>query len=273
MKNSLGRIICLSLIVTLSLSSSLLAQEKQPKDASAVLKEMAGTVDAYRITTDEWEEAKKGERYMAKDALSTDEASHALLEFHDNHRLEMKENTEMTIRQLYRRTDTGEEGTVIDLTVGEILNRVKDLPTEGSIYTIHTPTATSSVRGTRFRVRVFKVEEEWYTEVQVLDGIVEVTDQAGKMLEMTDGQEADISTLGVPGAATTMDSETKGDLEQGFEGLETGAMDLGDLDSTDLEMGIESIEEQVEAEIETIEADIEEPPEIDPDDDNDSDLF
>jgi hypothetical protein len=195
------------------------AQEGSPQ-SGAVLLELGGVVEAYRVGSTGWAAAARGERYADKDMLSTGEESWAVLEFHQSHRLRMQANTELSIRKLRRTSEKADEVTEINLTKGEILNRVRKLPTKGSIYTIHTPTATSSVRGTRFAVKVYEKDGEWLTEIQVLDGVVEITNRAGRQLRITDAEEAEISELSIPEAPEKMDAASQASLEKEMAGVD-----------------------------------------------------
>lgn len=253
----------------------------------AVVTDLSGTVMGYRSETRQWKEARKKDRYTDRDALSTEEESSATLRFHDKHTTVMKENTELTIRQLFRRLDTGEESTELELKRGEILNRVRELPTEGSIYRVHTPTATSSVRGTRFSVKVFQVDGEWVTEIQILEGLVEVVDNAGQIIEMRDGVRLEIDELGVGDRQPEPMGEEEmqqfesalpqvGEAPESIDDTEPlGDIELG-LDTDfegDLEMDPDDIEQEVEDEITDIETGVTEPEEVNPDDDDDRSLF
>jgi hypothetical protein len=263
------RIIILLLI--LIWTSSVSAQQSQEIEAEVIALE--GTVEAYRDESGQWETVEKGEKYSERDAISTAEDSWAELLFHNKHTMRMKENSEMTILQLSRRLDTGGQTTEISLSVGEVLNRVRELPTQGSIYTIHTPTATSSVRGTEFVVRTYEKEGRPVTEVQVIEGLVEVTDRLDQALEITDGQQAAISELGVPDAAEPMTPGQIKNLRSQMKGMGTTKGAEGGFESS-LEESVGDLEEQVESEIQDMETiQIEEPPEIDQDDDMDDDLF
>lgn len=272
------------LATALPASTSATAQDapagQNVKQITATVKDLAGTVDAFIAASGEWIEATSGAKYIEKDALSTDKKSWTVLEFHDKNLLKVGEKTELTIRKLYAKVDTGDEQTEIDLTKGQILNRVRDLPTSGSIYTIHTPTATSSVRGTRFAVRVFQKKKQWITEVKVLDGIVEVTDKTGKVLKVTDGEQTEISELGVPDKAEKMSQRTENRLDKdmrnaaGFFDTTTEAKDEGLGESVgDLEDSVNTLEDKVDTTLEGIEVETEEPAKIDNEDDNDDDLF
>lgn len=234
----------------------------------ARVQDLTGSVEGYRETEGEWRVASKGEQYLDRDALSTGEASWVQLLFQNQHQLRMQENTELTIRQLFRRKDTGDEVTELELSSGEILNRVRRLPTSASIYTIHTPTATSSVRGTRFLVRVFQRDGEWVTEIQVLDGLVEVTDRVGQILEITDRQAAEISELGVPQHPRSMNRSERRALSQGFRALSATATE-----PQQLEMDANLLENYIQDQLLDLDMEINKPVEVDMDDKDDPGLF
>jgi len=268
----------LLLLLTVSLASA------QPSDGnvSATVTEVEGLVEAFRAGETEWSEAKEGQTYKDRDALSTDLGSSAVLVFHDQHQLKVKENTELTIRRLYQDAQTGEQVTEVDLSIGEVLSRVRSLPTEGSIYTIHTPTATSSVRGTVFNVQVFRQDGQLVTKVQVLEGEIEVLDQTGEILRVLDNQQAEIDEAGVPaqterlgrGERRQMQNESRalGAVETGDTGQSMDLMDTGLSDDTLIEE-IEQLENQVEDIIDEMDQDINEPVRDDMDDDDDPGLF
>lgn len=77
------------------------------------------------------------------------------------------------------KTARGEVRTTrLKLDEGSILSRVKKLAQRDSRFEISTPTATSFIRGTEFRV---KVETEGATRLEVLEGRVDFGDQAQKV--------------------------------------------------------------------------------------------
>jgi hypothetical protein len=68
--------------------------------------------------------------------------------------------------------------TRLKLDEGSILSRVKKLAQRDSRFEISTPTATSFIRGTEFRV---KVEPEGATRLEVLEGRVDFGDQSNQV--------------------------------------------------------------------------------------------
>ena len=63
----------------------------------------------------------------------------------------------------------------INLAEGSELNELKNKLADGESYVVDTPNSTMSVRGTTFRVTVYKGEDGlWYTLLEVISGTVEV---------------------------------------------------------------------------------------------------
>ena len=63
----------------------------------------------------------------------------------------------------------------INLYSGSELNELRNKLADGESYVVDTPNSTMSVRGTTFRVTVYKGEDGlWYTLLEVISGIVEV---------------------------------------------------------------------------------------------------
>ena len=63
----------------------------------------------------------------------------------------------------------------LNLDAGSELNELKNKLADGESYVVDTPNSTMSVRGTTFRVSVYKGEDGlWYTLLEVISGTVEV---------------------------------------------------------------------------------------------------
>ena len=63
----------------------------------------------------------------------------------------------------------------LNLDAGSELNELKNKQADGESYVVDTPNSTMSVRGTTFRVTVYKGEDGlWYTLLEVISGTVEV---------------------------------------------------------------------------------------------------
>lgn len=86
--------------------------------------------------------------------------------------------------------------TVIYMDEGSVLNRIKDNLNDGEIYQVDTPNSTMAVRGTVFRVTVYRGEDGLvYTLLEVFEGHVQAD------LKTEDGKYNGISESFGPGEA------------------------------------------------------------------------
>ena len=70
---------------------------------------------------------------------------------------------------------TDDSRTVIYMDSGSVLNHIKDNLNEGEVYQVDTPNSTMAVRGTVFRITVYRGEDGLvYTLLEVFEGNVQV---------------------------------------------------------------------------------------------------
>lgn len=81
----------------------------------------------------------------------------------------LEEDTEL---KLIAEGNSANSKTKIELRKGAITNDIQNKLSDESSYDINTPNATMSVRGTIFRVNVYKVGNVTYTKVSVFEGKV-----------------------------------------------------------------------------------------------------
>lgn len=93
------------------------------------------------------------------------------LQFADGSRLRLREGSELVLDRLTRYGRTGMVDTHLRLQRGRINNEVRHLRGPGAQFIVDTPTASSAVRGTRFRIST----GEQGTRAEVLDGRVAVS--------------------------------------------------------------------------------------------------
>jgi hypothetical protein len=93
-----------------------------------------------------------GEQLHIGDTVQTEGESSVTLEFADASRLQLREYSRLRLDQLSRYGHTGMVDTRLRLQQGRASNRVTPARGPASRYIIDAPTATSSVRGTVFRV-------------------------------------------------------------------------------------------------------------------------
>lgn len=123
---------------------------------------------------------RAGEQLHIGDAVQTKADSSITLEFADASRLQLREHSRLRLDQLSRYGRTGMVDTRLRLQQGRASNRVTPARGPASRYIIDAPTATSSVRGTVFRVSAGDDAHAGATEV--LEGKVQVGNPHGQRL-------------------------------------------------------------------------------------------
>ncbi|TDV31633.1 FecR domain-containing protein [Stenotrophomonas sp. CC22-02] len=121
-----------------------------------------------------------GEQLRIGDTVQTEGESSVTLEFADASRLQLREYSRLRLDQLSRYGHTGMVDTRLRLQQGRASNRVTPARGPASRYIIDAPTATSSVRGTVFRVSAGDAGQVGATEV--LQGKVQVGNTHGQRL-------------------------------------------------------------------------------------------
>ncbi len=112
--------------------------------------------------------------------LRTGAGGSVTLEFADASRMQLRERSQLRLDRLTRYGHTGMVDTRLRLEQGRANNRVTPATGPASQYIIDAPTATSSVRGTRFRVSAGEAAGAATTEV--LEGRVQVGNRHGHQL-------------------------------------------------------------------------------------------
>ncbi|MCD9087423.1 FecR domain-containing protein [Stenotrophomonas sp. SY1] len=113
------------------------------------------------------------------------------LVFADDSHLQLRENSQLQLDQLSSYGDTGMVDTRIRLQRGRSSNRVTPARGPASRYMITAPTATSSVRGTVFRVSAGNGAQQ-APATEVLEGRVQVGNRGGD--ELVDSGHATVSS-------------------------------------------------------------------------------
>jgi len=121
-----------------------------------------------------------GEQLHIGDTVQTEGESSVTLEFADASRLQLREYSRLRLDQLSRYGHTGMVDTRLRLQQGRASNRVTPARGPASRYIIDAPTATSSVRGTVFRVSAGDGRDAAATEV--LQGKVQVGNTHGQRM-------------------------------------------------------------------------------------------
>ncbi|MEH6416064.1 FecR family protein [Pseudomonas sp. CGJS7] len=126
----------------------------------------------------------EGMRIGIGSRLETGPGASATLEFADGSRLMVQDNSRIVFDELSSYGSTGMVDTRMRLQRGRTSNRVIPAKGPASRYIIETPSATSSVRGTRFRVSAGDADsgEAAIDATEVLEGKVQVGAQRGQVL-------------------------------------------------------------------------------------------
>ncbi|WP_164152047.1 MULTISPECIES: FecR domain-containing protein [Stenotrophomonas] len=125
---------------------------------------------------------RAGEQLRIGDTVETEGDSSITLEFADASRLQLREYSRLRLDQLSRYGRTGMVDTRLRLQQGRASNRVTPARGPASRYIIDAPTATSSVRGTVFRVSAGDGEAGRIGATEVLEGRVQVANTHGQRL-------------------------------------------------------------------------------------------
>lgn len=124
------------------------------------------------------EAAVAGEQIGVGSRLRTGAGSSAMLVFDDGSRVMLRQASELRVLRSDKRTLGGGFLVTLELVRGGLENMVIPRSRQDNRFEIHTPAAVAAVRGTRFRVNA----GEKTTWTEVLDGAVDVGNDAGKML-------------------------------------------------------------------------------------------
>ena len=144
-----------------------------------------GPVQARRGDNGPLHDVAEGEQLGIGTHLLTGSDASVTLAFADDSRLQLREHSHLRLDQLSRYGHTGMVDTRLRLEQGRSSNRVTPAKGPASRYIIDAPTATSSVRGTQFRVSAGGAGRMAATEV--LEGRVQVGNRRGQQL-VTRGQ-------------------------------------------------------------------------------------
>ena len=117
--------------------------------------------------------AEPGLQLFAGDEIQSEEDAYVSIEFADRSLLRVQEKSRVRLNRLEILGDLGSVETTVDLIYGRTENTVPVDTEVGSRFSIETPSAVSSVRGTDFRVGVMAQEES--TSSEVLTGSVQVS--------------------------------------------------------------------------------------------------
>ena len=156
--------------------------KKQP--AEVIAKSVSGDVRTKKPGEIDLIPVIAGTSFSAGDMVLTESDGNVLLEFADQSTLVLRADSELIFDTLSQYSDTGMVDTRARLKRGRADARIKKLIGGGSRYEIQTPAATTTVRGTGYRISVDNSNED--TRAEVLEGLVAV-DASGKSIPVQNG--------------------------------------------------------------------------------------
>jgi len=163
---------------------SLMPQQVIAQNAELVasLEVLTSGVEVRRINTAEWVPIRMETLVGQGDSVRTDGTGTALLTFFaDGTDLELTPNTELTIREFNGSSD--QFSLSVEVMVGITRQQFKRLLNPGSSYTVITPGAVMTVRGTDFDIRV---ESTGRSSAITTEGEIAVSAQ-GRQAEVPSG--------------------------------------------------------------------------------------
>lgn len=122
---------------------------------------------------DETKPIQAGMQLRMGDAIKTENDAFVTIEFADQSRLRIQDNTLLQLENMQIYGDHGLVDTLIDVQKGRTENSVPKSSEKATRFRIKTPSAISSVRGTQFRVGLN--DETAVTSSEVLTGNVDVS--------------------------------------------------------------------------------------------------
>ena len=158
------------IFLTLVLAFQVLGAAKRP---IAAIKEVMGIVKVRHVDERSFETASPGNMLYSGDRLRTFDHSSAALLFIDGSQIKVRDNSDLILQA--ERLDERNLDTKLDLPIGDIWAKVTR---RDSKFEVETPSATASVKGTEFAI---KVDEFGNSDLFVLEGLIEFQNPFGKV--------------------------------------------------------------------------------------------
>ncbi len=147
------KLTALVLVVLVCLVSFVFAQQVK---RTAVISDLSGKVEV-RDASGKWRPASKGMVLKEGNAVRTMKGSSVMLTLDGDIQsgvVQLKQNSQLTLAELYKDKKKNTQNTLLDLALGEVLVKTKKLQEAGSRFEVKTPTSIVGVRGTEFSVAV-----------------------------------------------------------------------------------------------------------------------
>lgn len=144
-----------SILINTVINYKLEKREKAPEGLvnKAVVDEVNGEVLILREGMDKWVQAEKGMVLDIGDAVKTGIASYICLRVGRFGRIIIKENSELTLKELSYLPERDSENIILNLAMGETIVDATDIR-KGSRLEVQTPTTLAAVRGTIYSVKI-----------------------------------------------------------------------------------------------------------------------
>lgn len=153
--------------------------------AAAIVRELSGTVEVQPAGASEWTAAALGMPLAGDTLISTGFKSGAVLAL-GNSTLTVQPLTRLSIGEIAEAA--GGETISLNLRTGRVRADVNPPPGGKVDFTVRSPTATASVRGTRFEFDTLRLE--------VYDGAVAFTGVSGHVVYVRQGEASRIDIAG-----------------------------------------------------------------------------
>lgn len=154
------KMVIAAVFLGLILSTSCEAIGEEITLRTAVILELKGGVEVMRPSS-KWTQASEGTVLNQGDVIRTNSNAWALIRLLGESELatvEIKENSQLRLAELFEIKSEGVQKTLLDLAVGEILIKAEKLRSKKSTFDVKTPTSMLGIRGTTLAVKVEPVE-------------------------------------------------------------------------------------------------------------------
>lgn len=151
--------IMLVIMLIVSFCSFGLSQETE---RSGRIVSFKGKVEVQRGAEKTWTSAEVGMILDEGDKIRTKENSRAVMDVTgvsgEEATVEIKELSQLMIVELVKDEEKKAHKTLLDLAIGSVLIKAKEMQSEESDFEIKTPTSVTGIRGTAFAVEVEALE-------------------------------------------------------------------------------------------------------------------
>ncbi|MBL7071597.1 MAG: FecR domain-containing protein [Candidatus Omnitrophica bacterium] len=149
----------LTIALIVSFISSGAAEESM---RSAVIVSFEGRVDVQREGEKYWIPVENGSILNERDLLRTKPASRVVIDVTgitgEEITVEVEESSQLMIVEFIKDEEKKAHKTLIDLAIGKVLIKAKEIRSEESEFEVKTPTSVVGIRGTTFGVEVEAIE-------------------------------------------------------------------------------------------------------------------